>query len=185
MTDGQILQSLISHDETVTRQFLFKDCRPLFKSIINKVFSYHVDYDEFVNEFYLYLMDDDARRLRQFQGRSSIFQWLKVVAIRYFIAKRDYMIDMAGTKPLSPKEPQITDQSSARMDMETLLDLMPNKRYVHIIRSLILEDRDPASVAEELSVTIDNLYNLKKRAVAAMTRMALNEAAYDEKGNRK
>lgn len=95
------------------------------------------------------------------------------------------MIDMAGTKPLSPKEPQITDQSSARMDMKTLLDLMPNKRYVHIIRSLILEDRNPASVAEELSVTIDNLYNLKKRAVAAMTRMALNEAAYDEKGNRK
>ena len=51
MTDEQILQSLISRDEIVTRQFFFKDCRPLFKSIINKVFSYHVDYNEFVNEF--------------------------------------------------------------------------------------------------------------------------------------
>lgn len=185
MTDGQILQSLISHDEVVTRQFFFKDCRPLFKSIINKVFSYHVDYDEFVNEFYLYLMDDDAQRLRQFQGRSSIFQWLKIVAVRYFIAKRDNMIDMAGKKPLSLIEPQMTDQSSAPLDMETLLDLMPNKRYAHIIRCLILEDRDHASVAEELSVTVDNLYNIKKRAVAALTRIALNEAVCYEKGNTK
>ncbi len=95
------------------------------------------------------------------------------------------MIDMTGKKPLPPKEQQMTDLSNARMDMKTLLNLMPNKRYVHIIQSLILEDRDPASVAEELSVTIDNLYNLKKRAVAAMTRIALNEAAYYEKGNRK
>lgn len=57
------------------------------------MFSYEVDYDEFVNEFYLYIMENDAYRLRQFQGRSSIYQWMKVVAIRYFIAKRDGMID--------------------------------------------------------------------------------------------
>ena len=175
MTDEQILQSLISRDEIVTRQFFFKDCRPLFKSIINKVFSYHVDYNEFVNEFYLYLMEDDARRLRQFQGRSSIYQWLKVVAIRYFIAKRDNMIDMSRGNPLSSTEQQKTNLSSAPMYIKTLLDLMPNKRYAYIIRCLILEDRDPASVAEELFVTIDNLYNIKKRAVTALTRIALNE----------
>ena len=185
MTDEQILQSLISRDEIVTRQFFFKDCRPLFKSIINKVFSYHVDYNEFVNEFYLYLMEDDARRLRQFQGRSSIYQWLKVVAIRYFIAKRDNMIDMSRGNPLSSTEQQKTNLSSAPMDIKTLLDLMPNKRYAYIIRCLILEDRDPASVAEELSVTIDNLYNIKKRAVTSLTRIALNETVCYEKGDSK
>ena len=93
MTDQQIIQALIARDERVTQQFFFGDCRSLFMSIMRHVFSYEVDYDEFVNEFYLYIMENDAYRLRQFQGRSSIYQWMKVVAIRYFIAKRDGMID--------------------------------------------------------------------------------------------
>jgi hypothetical protein len=93
MTEQQIIDGLIARDERVTEQFFFGNCRPLFRSIIRYVFSYDVDYDEFVNEFYLYLMENDAYRLRQFQGRSSIYQWLKVVAIRYFVSKRDGMID--------------------------------------------------------------------------------------------
>ena len=94
MTDQQIIEALIARDERATQQFFFKSCRPLFMSIMRNVFSYEVDYDEFVNEFYLHLMENDAYRLRQFQGRSTIYQWMKVIAIRYFIAKRNNMIDM-------------------------------------------------------------------------------------------
>ena len=94
MTDQAIIEALIARNESVTVQFLWGSCRPLFTSIIRHVFSYEVDYDEFVNEFYLYLMENEAYRLRQFQGRSSIYQWLKVVAIRYFMARRYTMIDM-------------------------------------------------------------------------------------------
>ena len=93
MTDQQIIDTLIARDERVTQHFFFEKCRSLFLSIIRYVFSYEVDYDEFVNEFYLHLMENDAYRLRQFQGRSTIYQWMKVIAIRYFIAKRDTMID--------------------------------------------------------------------------------------------
>ena len=93
MTDKQIIEALIARDESVTEQFFYGNCRPLFLSIIRNVFSYEVDYDEFVNEFYLHLMENDSYRLRQFEGRSSVYQWLKVIAIRYFIAKRDKMID--------------------------------------------------------------------------------------------
>ena len=100
MTDQQIIEALISRDEWVTLQFFFRKCRPLFMSIMRHVFSYEVDYDEFVNEFYLHLMENDAYRLRQFQGRSSIYQWMKVIAIRYFIAKRNDMIDMAPKETL-------------------------------------------------------------------------------------
>ena len=100
MTDNQLIQSLIDRDERITQQFFFQNCRPLFKKVISLVFSYPVDYDEFVNEFYLYLMENEACRLKQFQGRSSIYQWLKTVAIRYFIHKRDCLIDMEPQEPL-------------------------------------------------------------------------------------
>lgn len=68
MSDQYIVDALIAHDEKITRQFFFSSCRQLFLSIIRNVFPYEVDYDEFVNEFYLYLMENDAYRLRQFQG---------------------------------------------------------------------------------------------------------------------
>jgi len=180
MTDQQIIEALIARDERVTQQFFFRDCRPLFLSIIRYVFSYEVDYDEFVNEFYLYLMEDDAYRLKQFQGRSTIYQWMKVIAIRYFIAKRDSLIDMEPKDTLSDNvqcEESIDNERRivAKMDIERLLSLMPNRRFVYVIRRLILEDAEPKTVAFELGTNVDNLYNMKKRAIAALTQIALKD----------
>ena len=180
MTDQQIIEALISRDERVTMQFFFRKCRPLFMSIMRYVFSYEVDYDEFVNEFYLHLMENDAYRLRQFQGRSSIYQWMKVIAIRYFIAKRNDMIDMTPKETLfeTPEHGDSFDEvrkTTARIDVERLFALMPNKRYVYVIQRLVLDDAEPSAVAEELETNVDNLYNIKKRAIAALTEIALKE----------
>ena len=186
MTDKEIIQKLIARDEWVTQQFFFKDCRPLFLSIIRYVFSYEVDYDEFVSEFYLYLMDDDAYKLRQFEGRSSIYQWMKTTAIRYFIAKRKQLIDMAPKD--TPTDTNIQDDTVdeetaaiAKMDIANLFEMMPNKRYVYVIRRLVLEEAELKNVAKELRVTVENLYNIKKRAIASMTQVALNEIEKYEK----
>lgn len=180
ISDKYIVDALIARDEKVTWQFFFRNCRQLFMSVIRNVFSYDVDYDEFVNEFYLYLMENDAYRLKQFQGRSSLYQWLKVVAIRYFIAKRDNMIDMQSTnddsfhKEIAQTNIVDTEKKvSAKIDIEHLFSLMPNKRYVQVIKRLVLDDAEPQVVADELQVSIDNLYNIKKRAIAAITDVAL------------
>lgn len=184
MTERQIIEALIDRDEVVTRRFFFGDCRALFRSIIRHVFSYEVDYDEFVNEFYLHLMENGAYRLRQFQGRSSIYQWMKVIAIRYFIAKRDTMIDMEPEEPLPDIRQEEVDSENritAGMDMERLFSLMRNERYVYVIRRLVLQDAEPKAVARELGTNVDNLYNIKKRAIAALTETALGEAGRYEK----
>ena len=186
MTDQQIIEALIARDERVTRQFFFKSCRPLFLSIIRYVFSYEVDYDEFVNEFYLYLMEGDAFRLKQFQGRSTIYQWLKIIAIRYFVAKRDSLIEMESKDSLLDSVVQTetvdTEKSmTAKMDVERLFSLMPNSRYVYVIRRLILQEAEPKVVAQELGTNVDNLYNIKKRAIAALTEIALKETEKYEK----
>ena len=180
MTDQQIIQALIARDERMTQQFFFKDCRSLFMSIMRHVFSYEVDYDEFVNEFYLYLMEDDAYRLKQFQGRSSIYQWMKVVAIRYFVARRDGMIDMEPKDTLSSSvmQDEAVDEEegvTANMDIERLFAHMPNKRYVYVIRRLVLQEAEPKTVAQELGTNVDNLYNIKKRAMTALTEVALKD----------
>lgn len=187
MTDQQIIEALIARNERVTQQFFFKDCRPLFVSIMRNIFSYEVDYNEFVNELYLYLMENDAYRLRQFQGRSTIYQWMKVIAIRYFIAKRDSMIDNESKDTLldSVVQNETVDEEkkmTAKMDIEHLFSLMPNRRYVYVIRRLVLQEAEPKVVARELRTNVDNLYNIKKRAIAALTDISLKEVEKYEKG---
>ena len=183
-----IIAKLIEKDEVVTRHFFFEKCRPLFVSIINNVFSYPVDYDEFVNELYLHIMEDDAARLRQFEGRSSIYQWLKVVAIRFFIAKRKRMIEDASKEPLLQQQcgkvSEAPEQYSkeTRIDMQKLLSRLNNSRYLYVIRRLVMQDAEPKEVAKELGVTVPNLYNIKKRALAALTQIALKEFPEYETG---
>lgn len=178
MTDKEIIEGLIARDNRVTKKFFFDKCRPLFCSIIQKVFDYEVDYDEFVNELYVYLMANDACKLRNFEYRSTVYQWLKILAIRFFINKRGRMIDDTsqetpydGCQQTSDSETDIT----AEGDMERLFDNMPNKRYVHVIRCLILEDWEPEQLAHDMNITTANLYNIKRRAMAQLTRVALND----------
>ena len=186
MTDKEIVQKLIDRDAVVTREFFFTSCRPLFLSIIRFVFSYKVDYDEFVNDFYLYLMENDAYRLRQFQGRSSIYQWMKIVAIRFFILKRDELIEDESKEGLldnvaKTESVDYEKATAAKIDIESLFRQMPNKRYVYVIRRLVLQEAEPMEVAKELMTNVDNLYNIKKRAVRALTEIALKEIEKYEK----
>jgi RNA polymerase sigma factor (sigma-70 family) len=178
MTDQEIIQGLIARDNRVTKEFFFDKCRPLFCSIMQKVFDYEVDYNEFVNDLYIYLMENDAIKLRNFEYRSSVYQWLKILAIRFFVNKRGKMIEDASKETPYEGSHQTTDTEkdmTAEGDIERLFDNMPNKRYVYVIRRLVLEEWEPEQLAKDMNITTANLYNIKRRAMAQLTRAALND----------
>jgi RNA polymerase sigma factor (sigma-70 family) len=185
MTDKEKIAGLIAHDEQITEHFFFKECRPLFVAILRNVFDYDVDYDECVNELYIYLMEEDARRLRLYDGHSSIYTWLKVVATRFFIDKRRHIVapttNQSYDNRLAKEGVDTSTTHASKSDIERLLALMPNRRYVYVIRRLILQDAEPQDVAEELHITVPNLYNIKKRAIASLTEIALNDIRIYEK----
>ena len=179
MTDQQIIQGLIARDNAITQEFFFERCKPLFYAIIRKVFSYEVDYDEFVNELYVYLMENDAARLKQFKGRSSLYQWLKVTATRFFIKKRDLLIeDLSKETPLEEEAIMEKPAIASLLDVQRLLDAMPNRRYAMVIRKLMIEEYSPEELATEMHITTDNLYNIKRRAMMQLMQVALNDIRY-------
>lgn len=184
MTDREIIHGLISRDNRVTEQFFFVNCRPLLLAVMRLVFSRPVEYDEMVSELYAYLMADDAMKLRKFQYRSSIYQWLKVVATRYFIRRRDNMIADISQTPdclgIDSAHVDTLDAVEDAIDVERLLSEIPNQRYADVIRHLILRDESPEAYAASIGVSIDNLYNIKRRAMASLTRVATqyNSPAY-------
>ena len=169
---------LITRDTHITEDFLFVKCHPLLHSVMRLVFDYEVDYGEMVNELYLYLMEDDAAKLRNFQYRSSVYQWLKVLSVRFFVKKCSRMIEDRSGEALYDKQNQTEDDGSdfvAAYDLERLFQAMPTKRYVYVIRRLILEHCEPEVLAQEMNITIANLYNIKWHSVAQLTRIALND----------
>ena len=186
MTDQEIISSLIAHDPKVTAQFFFKDCRPLFISVIGRVFDKQiVDYDEIISELYILLIEDDAKKLRSFKYESTLFQWLKTIAIRHclLLKKRGRVIEDESKESLdnSGRNLSTTESSQAEMDLKALLQRMKNQRYALVIYLLIIEDLTPEEVAKQLSVNVDNLYNIKRRAIQALTEVALKDKKHYER----
>ena len=178
MTDKEIIQGLIARDNRVTEEFFFVRCRPLFLNIIRRVFDYEVEYDELVNELYLYLMEDDAVKLRRFEYRSSVFLWLKVLATRFFIRKRKQMLENSTEEyPYNGQTVQQAEDKdySAKSDIRRLFSLMPTPRYVFVIQRLVFDDQEPEQLAKEMGITVENLYNIKRRAMAQLTQVALDD----------
>lgn len=183
LTDNEIIDALIQKDEKVTHEFFFVWCKPLLYSLIRKVFNYEVDYDELVNELYVHLMEDDARRLRSFRGRSSVYQWLKCVAIRFFIEKRDRVIEDKASDPLYERdEPyyfprELTD---AQVDMIALLKRMHNDKYRFVLEQYYLRGAEFEEIADALGTTTANVYNIKRRALTKLTVLVLDDSGYEQ-----
>lgn len=183
MSDQEIIQGLIDRDNRITYQFFYVKCRLLLTAIMRLVFSYPVEYNEMVNELYDYMMADDCAKLRQFQYRSTIYQWMKVVATRFFIRRRNLLIENVSKEPQYEKceETEFFDSErtvSQQIDVEALLSLIENKRYTDAIRALVLDEIPPEQYALQIGVTVDNLYNIKKRAMAALTKVAIKYYGY-------
>ena len=55
-----------------------------------------------------------------------------------------------------------------RMDINSALQKMPNARYRRVIEVLDIQDVQPEKLAEEMNVTVDNLYNIHRRALVQL-----------------
>ena len=165
MTDQEILQGLIARDEKITRYFFFNKCQPIFFHIINKIFDAKADYDELVNELYAHLMENDARRLRMFEGRSNIYVWLSSVAKNFFRDKKnrerviekghdDNLYNEAGK--IADDNPDQPDKKQEEEDMRVaaILDQIENGRYRFIIEKHVLEGMSFGKVAKRFSYII-------------------------------
>ena len=177
MTDQEIIQGLINRDEKITRDFFFRRCQPLIYSLIAKFYPKGADYDELVNELYLHLMEDNARRLRQYEGRSSIYQWLKSVSRNYFLDRkmREQVMESDSKESLTEGTPApLIDNSAdeALMDVAAILDQIENENYRMILQKHVIEEMSFDELEKITGIKKANLYNIKARAMKALEKIA-------------
>ena len=73
---------------------------------------------------------------------------------------------------------EIEIDSMNREDAEKLLSLMPNERYRTLIQLRYLEQMTNEETAKELEMTMDNYYNIHKRAKAQFESICRKEEYY-------
>ena len=184
--DLQIAKSLINRDERVTRDYYYKDCYPLFKSIYDNYYTDCKCCKEFMDEIYIVVLAPSKItgkcQMENFRGESTLRTWLKTACLYYCYNR--FKLKPPIFEPL-PRDPEKKDDDDDvfsdrkkdeslsdpidfsgmnRADVETLLSMMPNTRYRNIIRLLYLEQKTPKEVAEALGMSMDNYYN--KRILA-------------------
>ena len=170
--DQAIVDGILSNDRRLIEYFFNKKCSKLFGYIIINVFDNNVaDMKELANELFLYLAKDDWYKVRQFHFRSSLMTWIRVVATRFFQKKREELMEKSSPVALNDKMWQ--DHSAGitidrRVDIRAALQQMPNARYRKVIEVLDLQDVRPELLAEEMNITVDNLYNIHRRALVQL-----------------
>lgn len=77
----------------------------------------------------------------------------------------------ASYAPSSGDENESWTGIITKIDVQNILNLLDNDRYRFVIESLVLQDRKREDVAEELCTTVQNLDNIKSRALKRLAEL--------------
>ena len=182
-SDEQLVFGITHNDQPLIEYFFCKKCSKLFSYIVYSVYGGMATLNELINEFYLYIASDNWRKVKQFDYRSKLMTWIGVVAVRFFQKKRESLIEKYSSET---QIEQTKDNNSYCMTVENQLDVhnaiaqISNPRYRLVIESLDLNDVSPESLANEMCITVDNLYNIHRRALLQLKLiMTRKEDYYD------
>ena len=180
--DRQVVDGILMNDEKIIEYFFFDVCKPMFKYIVHTIFDDNVDREELISELFLYLQHKDWYKIRQFDFRSKLATWVSVVAIRFFRKVRLQMIETIPFDALNNQESIYKDalgDEKRYMALYRAIQQMPNARYKKVIIELELNLSKPEIVAKSMNITVDNLYNIRRRARLQLKTIMLKGGYYD------
>lgn len=169
-TDAIFIKALKMGNNEISRQFFYMEIGGILHKIRMEVFRGNVDFDELVSELYIYLSRDNWTKFDGFDGKNGcrLRTWMIPVAWRYFISIRERLLK---TEKIDDNSGVIKDsirddlRIQIAIDVNAVLSRMPNQRYAEIIRLLLIEGYASQDVADMLDMKVENIYNLKHRAI--------------------
>jgi DNA-directed RNA polymerase specialized sigma24 family protein len=177
MKDEEIARAILHKDSEVTFDYLFKQCRPLFRAIFDRYYTDCERWEELATEIYVYIMAPGKKtgicKLAAFQFRCTLTEWLKIVSENYchhlYVKKLDLVGENVGDSDIFNRIEHSLgfDISSLNMlDLKTVIALMPNQRYRTLIEHRYVCGRSNEETAALMSMTMPNYYNKHKLAKA-------------------
>lgn len=136
---------------------------------------------DLIQELYLYISKDNWAKLRKYDPSMPFVNWFSVVSYRFFKDFSRSMIDSSVMMPISNMNDHSVAMagtgkiSSIMMDIRRALSRLRPPRDKEILEALLIRDEEPERVAQKFSVTVENLYNIKRRALAKLIKNHLKE----------
>lgn len=168
--DIDYIEALKNGDGRMCHKFFYEEIIGILSRIRVEVFHGQVNFDEMVNELYLYLSKDDWSKFNGFEAMNGcrLRTWMIPVAWRFFVSARERLINSAISSEESDAVRRSTNdylRIQIAIDVNAVLTKMPNQRYAEIIRLLLIEGYAAKDVADMLDMRVENVYNLKHRAI--------------------
>lgn len=172
-TDREIVSAILARDASVTKDYLYGKCWPMFKSVYDRYYTDCAGCFEFINEIYVYIMsprrDTGLPKLSTFGFRCTLTTWLKIVCENFchqLYARRLDTGECDEEKIVSDDFIEEKARAIDRHDVGKILASMPNSRYRRLIEYRYIEEKTNEETAALLGLTMDNYYNTHRRAKA-------------------
>lgn len=147
----------ICNDDDFAYYFFHEKCRPLISKILWTMFGNDLDYDELVNELYIHLKKPGTdglywHNLRTFDYRTSIFDWIRTVAVRLFYTPSSEVFEI-------PQE--IIDSGLAE---KIILDISISQ-YRKYLWLFYIENMSKEDIISKLNIQSDEYVKLARRSI--------------------
>lgn len=102
MSDAELIEQIYGGNEAAIVYLFYKKYSSTFQYHIYHIFPNKVDVAELVDEFFLYLYQDNWRRLRTYDpAKSALSTWISKVSYRFFKQYKLSKIDSNGIVAIS------------------------------------------------------------------------------------
>ena len=182
ITDIEILSQLLANDEQMIQYVFYEHFESMLRyNALKAAGNKEVEFSDLVQELYLYVSKNDWEKLRKYDPSLPFANWFSVVSYRFF---KDYTFSMIDSSRNIPIE-DVDDRnaflqgnhvfSTIVMDIKSAIRKTKPPRDRQILEALVLDEEEPVEVAEKFNVTVDNLYNIKRRALAKLIKNHLQD----------
>lgn len=170
MGDAELVSAVISGDKDAIVYMFYTKFSATFQYHIYKLFDYKIEVADLIDEFFLYLYEDEWKRLKVYDSvKSSLSTWISTVSYRFFRDYKRSKIDLNGLITISNKwETYRTDwveeyDKSILIDIEYAIQKLKSDRERKIAEMIFIKDCELEIVAADFQISIDYVYTIKNR----------------------
>ena len=170
MGDAELVSAVISGDKDAIVYMFYTKFSATFQYHIYKLLDYKIEVADLIDEFFLYLYEDEWKRLKVYDSvKSSLSTWISTVSYRFFRDYKRSKIDLNGLITISNKwETYRTDwveeyDKSILVDIESAIQKLKSDRERKIAEMIFIKDCELEIVAAEFQISIDYVYTIKNR----------------------
>jgi DNA-directed RNA polymerase specialized sigma24 family protein len=177
--DKELLARMFDgRDDSLALYYLLKvKYIALLRFLLYTYNEYDGEEHDFIQDMYILLSESDYHALRTYREEAKFSTWLYLVASRFLYKKSKKARRWNSLEDISSADAiQYTDfDAGVKLELDIMLKYLPPK-YRKVLTKLCREDEASKKVAKEMNTTVNNIYNMKRRAIVALSLVVAHHA---------